>query len=1503
MIPDRLPVGPQLSTSASSLSFQRGKDPLFEAISKSSQAMKGALAPDEKSPSLPLAVGSGSDGDDGRHELKPAPHKGATLGRIPLEVDTSEAYKQCLEALSDEDQVAPSPHTVEVQQAFINFVKKRLANLDTQAIASDANAKLIYVRDIVDISQELFLKIAKNQAEYRRLTKEDALKAATKNAELWDFFKRKHLEIQKIYHSLQNSQSKHTAKLQEQAQYVEMQKKEQEFNHKMTLLKFEAERKHQAWSYLKNLELQNKREDVNLQEMHPPTETVLHLVARAGDAEMIDKFLKAGSSKETHDEEGNTPFACAVLSGNVKAAELLRPEKLHNFRNQKKQTLLHLAAASGKLEMVQWIHPLCKSDINEIDEPGYTPLWYAVLGNHLGIAEWLHKNHGRLTARDHAGKTLLEASLAHSDEKITQWILSRAPDLINNYAEGCLAQVLLQGNIALANVMIANGTIFDSRKPAHQRLLHRSAAEGRIDVLAWLLAKDVPVDALDEDGCTPLLRAILGGQVEAVNCLIRAGAKTAAPIPGEFKFNGEKITPTTLTHASVFSKTPFELIEIYAKDIDAKDSNGMTPLEVSVKQGFLLVAQFLVNRGASVTAENLAKLAVHSGMLAMVQWVISLSGTSQINNACALALELEHPQIAGWLLQTYSIILDLVLLSKWAAKGQKMETLRLLLTQVDINHLNAGYLPPQTAFETACYHHNLEGGKLLLEQRCLIRNPSSLGKTLLHLIMETGIPPPELVRWVLSLPGCEIEKTNEAGLTPIQDAVQRGYYQTAAILDMEGKANTAVTTRDGETLIHLAVRSRSLDCLKYAYSKCKIQLEAVANQRTALSLSLCLATHSLTTFLLMQGARWHQVWHVFSWIGSDYVLHLLQVEDRQAFEKLFALGVSADSEMQFGFDRNTILFEAIILGKIEMAKFFVRRGASLEKALARGIASIICHEKKPLPNALATINWIYSEAASRSELQKKVCDFENGIHQALLNDLLPVAKFLYNLSLERGLKLSMQGAFPSAVRSGCLQAVQWIYEVSGRKIDSADCSVLHNQVEIARWCHGQRIPFSSEILHLWASNGGTGAMLDWLIDELTIALKGKDANGKMPIQRAILSRQAVTLGHLIQRGALKDLSILRQRKILRDVIESPDNCILYPQIAQGGLNNLDVSLPNGTTLLASYLKRRNAKAIVFLVVNQANPNVATEAGKTVLHDAAGYFELADLIRVYPYCKSQGSIKDRENNTPLDVGLAEGRLEQANYLISQGVLQTSTFDPKSPKYTRLLAEAAEMGLPELFKWLAERDVPMAAQGGTLKNNAIFYICLHNRLSSIPIKNFKQSLLDQVNLCLPNTYLSGCAVWHIGVWGALQIYKHKDYTPWFYRYRVPDLPVDTFVQYFKEGIYQDTLTALEFTVLMADDTTYDTAISIINRLIGLGAKKETLTSGKRNLIHLAVLSGSLKLVKWAYEQMPGELNSIDLNVQTPFDLAHESSEIALWLASKGAKTRLKTVDGDWALTTPP
>jgi len=125
--------------------------------------------------------------------------------------------------------------------------------------------------------------------------------------------------------------------------------------------------------------------------------------------------------------------------------------------------------------------------------------------------------------------------------------------------------------------------------------LHAAAAEGDLDKVKALVLKGESVNAVDEDGNTPLHHA-------SANCRVVLRPSTdKSPVTGG---DGTVYRRTEQVSEGFLDVVTF-LVEKGA-DINAKNKKGSTPLHHSAQMGTLDVAKFLVARGAALDVKDAA---------------------------------------------------------------------------------------------------------------------------------------------------------------------------------------------------------------------------------------------------------------------------------------------------------------------------------------------------------------------------------------------------------------------------------------------------------------------------------------------------------------------------------------------------------------------------------------------------------------------------------------------------------------------------------------------------------------------------------------------------------------------------------------------------------------------------------------------------------------------------------------------------------------------------------
>ena len=148
------------------------------------------------------------------------------------------------------------------------------------------------------------------------------------------------------------------------------------------------------------------------------------------------------------------------------------------------------------------------------------------------------------------------------------------------------------GHKEVAELLIAEGADVNAKDSTFGRtLLHIAAREGHKEIVELLLAKGVDVNAKDKEGKTPLDAAIYGKNPQTADLLRKHGGKSGAEISIQAAVAVGNIEAVKQHLAA-------------GSDVNAKNSDDWTPLQIAADKGHKEIAELLIDKGADVNAKN-----------------------------------------------------------------------------------------------------------------------------------------------------------------------------------------------------------------------------------------------------------------------------------------------------------------------------------------------------------------------------------------------------------------------------------------------------------------------------------------------------------------------------------------------------------------------------------------------------------------------------------------------------------------------------------------------------------------------------------------------------------------------------------------------------------------------------------------------------------------------------------------------------------------------------------
>jgi ankyrin repeat protein len=209
-------------------------------------------------------------------------------------------------------------------------------------------------------------------------------------------------------------------------------------------------------------------------------ETCLHLAAKFGHLQLVQLLAKTESvNAKTKDK--STPLSLAIANGHMDVAEYLYGDSTQRDRGD---TLLHLCAAKGDLEMVKQLAKKLQVDIK--NKVGITPLQKATFHGHVGIAEFLFDQGADSNIKDNLGRTLLHAAAAEGHLELVRFVEPK-----------------LEVNV---------------RDNSGATSLHLAALGGHCEVITYLLGVGADLNAEDHQGNNCLHFGAKSGNKEVVRC-------------------------------------------------------------------------------------------------------------------------------------------------------------------------------------------------------------------------------------------------------------------------------------------------------------------------------------------------------------------------------------------------------------------------------------------------------------------------------------------------------------------------------------------------------------------------------------------------------------------------------------------------------------------------------------------------------------------------------------------------------------------------------------------------------------------------------------------------------------------------------------------------------------------------------------------------------------------------------------------------------------------------
>ncbi|CAJ0923262.1 unnamed protein product, partial [Mesorhabditis belari] len=388
----------------------------------------------------------------------------------------------------------------------------------------------------------------------------------------------------------------------------------------------------------------------------------------------MKQAMELGRSIETRFDKEELVISAILIAceeGNLKGLNQL--SNLHrlapNAANKLGESALHVAAGSGHLDLVHYLH-MKGAELSPIDKRGDTPLAWASRHGHSDIVNLLASEGADVNCANMSGETPLHVATRYVQMDVVQALLARGADqhLQDGQGETPLHIAAWHGYALLLSILCAYGPPLKLRNkiPLHGSVMAAYLSDPIINPAARSLNL-LTINGVDQDFDSELKTSPIS-PFPLPNDSPRPRAadhvsSLYAPLKNPYPSTSTFIAMVSDMHRAFDNEEPLccgddetslhcaaarghlecvtSLLDAGAP-VDALDQTGQTALHLALRRGHVDIALLLITRGCSLnerdqSGDTALHLAARSGLLSAVQTLCHCGVEVDVSNNASLS--------------------------------------------------------------------------------------------------------------------------------------------------------------------------------------------------------------------------------------------------------------------------------------------------------------------------------------------------------------------------------------------------------------------------------------------------------------------------------------------------------------------------------------------------------------------------------------------------------------------------------------------------------------------------------------------------------------------------------------------------------------------------------------------------------------------------------------------------------------------------------------------------